>query len=207
MARLLPLFPLQIVALPGGPVPLHIFEPRYREMVGDAAANGTEFGIVLAKNEGIVNTGCTVTVEEVVNRYPDGRFDVMTRGQRRFQIVGLDQEKDWLRGEVVFFDDEDVVEVEPALREQALASLTQLREVSGRPEDLAEPSHLRLSFQLAEEIDDIDFRLMQLGTRSERERLRQFIRFVESWIPRQALAARTKRTAGTNGFGHHPAIN
>ena len=164
-------------------------------MVGEAAAANTEFGIVLATNDGIVNTGCTVTVEEVVNRYPDGRFDVMTRGQRRFQIVSLDQEKDWLRGEVLFFDDEDLAEAEAALREQALSSLMQLREASGISVDPPEPSHTRLSFQLAQEIDDIDFRLMQLGARSERERLQQFIRFVESWIPRQVYVARTKRTA------------
>jgi Lon protease-like protein len=207
MARLLPLFPLQIVALPGGPVPLHIFELRYREMVSEAAAGGTEFGIVLVKNEGIVNTGCTVAVEQMVNRYPDGRFDVLTRGQRRFQIVDLDQEKAYLRGEVLFFDDEDSGEVEPTLREQALASLTRLREASGSSADFPGGNRARLSFQLAQEVDDLDFRLMQLGARSERERLRQFIRFVEYSIPRQEYAARTKRAAGTNGFGHHPSIN
>ena len=74
MAGLLPLFPLQLVALPGNPIPLHIFEPRYREMIGEAAAKGSPFGIVLAKEGGIVNAGCTVVVESVPTRYPDGRF-------------------------------------------------------------------------------------------------------------------------------------
>ena len=87
MSRLLPLFPLQLVVFPGSAVPLHIFEERYREMVGEAEAAGSEFGIVLAKDDGIVNTGCTVIVEDVLERYPDGRFDVLTRGQRRFEIA------------------------------------------------------------------------------------------------------------------------
>src|SRR6185437_3827303 len=107
MARLLPLFPLQLVIFPGCAVPLHIFEERYKEMVGEAEAAGTEFGIVLAKDGGIVNAGCTVVVESVLKRYADGRLDILTRGQRRFIIRSLDQDKDYLRGEVEYFNDED----------------------------------------------------------------------------------------------------
>src|SRR5580698_5846291 len=111
MARLLPLFPLQLVVFPGAAAPLHIFEERYREMVGLAEAEGTEFGIVrsIARGDenGIASTGCTVTVESVRQRYPDGRFDVITRGRRRFQVVSLDDEKSWLRGAVEYFDDEE----------------------------------------------------------------------------------------------------
>src|SRR5579871_6657722 len=116
MSRLLPLFPLQLVAFPGSAIPLHIFEERYKEMVGDAESRGSEFGIVLAKEGGIVNAGCTVVVEAVLRRYPDGRFDVVTRGRRRFEIVSLDQEKDYLRGEVTYFDDEDESPANPELR-------------------------------------------------------------------------------------------
>src|SRR4051812_31340685 len=103
MARVLPLFPLQLVALPGNAIPLHIFEERYREMVGEAEASNSEFGIVLAKDGGIVNAGCTVVVESVLQRYPDGRFDVLTRGQRRFRLLSLNEDKAYLRGEVEYF--------------------------------------------------------------------------------------------------------
>ena len=107
MNRLLPLFPLQLVVFPGSAVPLHIFEERYKEMVGEAEARSSEFGIVLVKDGGIANAGCTVVVEKVLRRYPDGRFDLIARGQRRFEIMSLDQEKDYLRGEVEFFADEE----------------------------------------------------------------------------------------------------
>jgi len=109
MSGLLPLFPLRLVVFPGNQIPLHIFEPRYKEMVGEAAAAGTEFGIVLATSDGISRVGCTVVVEEIGNRREDGSFDVNTRGKRRFKILSLDREKSYLRGDVEFFEDEHPV--------------------------------------------------------------------------------------------------
>src|SRR5512140_2626173 len=103
MARLIPIFPLQVVIFPRTHLPLHIFEDRYKEMVGEAIRDRSEFGIVLARERGIVNAGCTVVVDKVLNMHPDGRMDIVTRGQRRFEITSLDQEKDYLRAEVEFF--------------------------------------------------------------------------------------------------------
>src|SRR5438067_2796119 len=74
--RLIPLFPLQLVVFPRTRLPLHIFEERYKEMVGNAIRDDSEFGIVLAKDEGIVNAGCTVIVDKVLEMYPDGRMDI-----------------------------------------------------------------------------------------------------------------------------------
>jgi Lon protease-like protein len=203
---MLPLFPLQLVVFPGSIVPLHIFEDRYREMVGAAAADGSEFGIVLAKDGGIVNTGCTVVVDQVANRYPDGRFDVITRGRRRFEIIALDQEKPWLRGEVQYFEDEDLVPPSDDLRARALNAFVKLQgslnQSSSAPADPANPL---LSFQLAQDLEDLDFKTTLQRERSERERLRQFIKFVEEYIPRQEYAARVRRSGPQNGFGHKPA--
>src|SRR5215831_18488480 len=106
-SRMIPLFPLQVVVFPRTQLPLHIFEERYKEMVGHAIEEHSEFGIVLAKEDGILNAGCTVLVEKVVERYADGRMDILTRGQRRFEIVSLNDEKQYLQGEVNFYDDDD----------------------------------------------------------------------------------------------------
>jgi Lon protease-like protein len=92
-ARLLPLFPLQVVVFPRTQLPLHIFEERYKRMVGDAIREQSEFGIVLAKEDGIVNAGCTVTVDKVLKTYADGRMDIITRGRRRFEVLSLDQDE------------------------------------------------------------------------------------------------------------------
>src|SRR5579871_3829993 len=92
---LLPLFPLQVVLLPGGELPLHIFEDRYKEMIGEVIRDRLEFGVVLANDKGIVNTGCTATVEKILRQYSDGRMDILARGRRRFEIVMLNDERNY----------------------------------------------------------------------------------------------------------------
>lgn len=210
MARLLPLFPLQLVAFPGTLVPLHIFEDRYKTMVGDCERTGSEFGIVLAKDGGIVNAGCTVVVETVLERYPDGRFDVLTRGRRRFSIRALDQELDWLRGEVDYFEDEVFEPTAPQLRAKALAAWLEIRTAlteTGQSTHEADPDvdHPQLSFQLAQMVGDVDFQSAILRSRSEAERLKQFIEFAQEYVPRTHYTAKMKRVAPTNGSGHKPA--
>ena len=147
-SRLIPLFPLNVVVFPRTRLPLHIFEDRYKEMVGDAIRDESEFGMVLAKEDGIVNAGCTVAVEKVLQMYPDGRMDIMTRGSRRFEIVALNEEKDFLQGEVNFFDDEDFSPTPAELRDQAVShyrSLSTLPNINATAEpDLEDP---QLSFQ------------------------------------------------------------
>src|SRR5258705_13805307 len=96
----LPLFPLHVVLLPEAELPLHIFEDRYKEMIAEVMRDKIEFGIVLASEKGIVNTGCTAVVERVLREYPDGRLDILTLGRRRFEILNLNDERSYLRGAV-----------------------------------------------------------------------------------------------------------
>jgi Lon protease-like protein len=208
MAKLLPLFPLQLVVFPGSATPLHIFEGRYKEMVGEAEAARTEFGIVLARDGGIMNAGCTVLVESVLKRYPDGRFDVLTRGQRRFMIQSLNQEKEYLRGEVEYYSDDDSESAPPELRRQAVLALQRMTEAlsPGENEPAPDADHPFLSFRLAEAVDDLDFRNTLQRTRSETERLRVFAEFTEEYVARKLYAARMKHATPQNGFGHKPEI-
>lgn len=204
--RLLPLFPLQVVVFPRTRLPLHIFEDRYKEMVGDAIRNRTEFGIVLAKDEGIVNAGCTVVVEEVLKNYPDGRFDIITRGSRRFEIVTLDEDKAYLRGQVEYFDDENAEDVPDELRTRALDQFRALLDIGEGPAygepNLGDP---QLSFQIAQSIQDLDFQSLLLRSRSESERLRDVTEFLSQYLPKQRRVVRMKNLAPTNGFGGKPA--
>lgn len=205
-SRLIPLFPLQVVVFPRTHLPLHIFEDRYKQMVGAAIENSTEFGIVLAKDDGIVNAGCTVLVEKVVEKYPDGRMDILTRGQRRFEIVGLNEEKDYLQGEVNFFDDDDLSVAPPELREQALTHYRALNALSSS-RDHTEPnlSDPQLSFQLAQAVPDLDFLNALLRHRSEAGRLKQLNHFLSEYVPRQRTIERMRQLAPTNGCGGKPA--
>jgi len=205
MSTLLPLFPLRLVAFPGNAIPLHIFEDRYKEMVGEAETAGTEFGIVLAREEGIVNAGCTVVVEKVLQRYPDGRFDVIVRGRRRFSLLSIDNGRAYLRGEVEYFDDDDWEPVTADLRERAICSWRDVRTANSSDDGEPDPEHPFLSFQLARMVGDLDFQSMILRARSEAERLRNFVQFAQEYVPRLRYAEKMKRLAPTNGSGHTPA--
>ncbi|MGA2577290.1 MAG: LON peptidase substrate-binding domain-containing protein [Bryobacteraceae bacterium] len=206
--RLLPLFPLHVVVFPRTHLPLHIFEDRYKEMVGNALRENSEFGIVLAKEDGIVNAGCTVIVEKVLKSYPDGKMDILASGRRRFEVVMLDEEKDYLRGEVQFFDDDDANT--PAPLEAQHAALTQYKSLlesrvlqPPTPEpDLDDP---QLSFQLAQGLPDLDFLSTLLRTRSEAQRLRELSEFLSHYIPRQRHIAHVRHVAPQNGFGGKPS--
>src|SRR3954447_22924568 len=72
----LPLFPLPLVALPTELVPLHIFEERYKTMIGECLERESEFGIVWLSDEGLKATGCACVVERVLERMPDGRLHI-----------------------------------------------------------------------------------------------------------------------------------
>src|SRR5947209_19237850 len=84
VSDLLPLFPLELVLFPGMALPLHIFEPRYKEMIGECLEHDSAFGIVRAVEDGVAHVGCSAEVVTVVKRYDDGRLDIVTRGLRRF---------------------------------------------------------------------------------------------------------------------------
>lgn len=206
MARLLPLFPLQLVALPGNPLPLHIFEPRYREMVGAAALNGSEFGIVLAKGEGIVNAGCTVVVESITERYEDGRFDILARGRRRFNIVSVNDDEECLRAEPDFFDDEDARPAAPEYRTRAMRACLELHaglndDTPAPAADLTDPE---LSFRLAPTVRDLDFLDAILRERSETRRLELIIEVAPKYLERVQYVRKMKQVVPTNGNGHKP---
>lgn len=199
-SQLLPLFPLSLVLLPAMPLPLHIFEERYREMIADIISTESEFGVVLAKDGGIVNIGCTAKVEQVLRRYPDGRLDLVAVGQRRFRINALDQEKSYLRAEVEYFNDEDATDVSFELRQKAAAAyrdLAALEKDAERSEPKFELS--RISFQLAQLIDDLDKRQTVLALRSEVERLEYLVRIVPEYIAQREQIALARRLAPLNG--------
>jgi Lon protease-like protein len=201
-SRLIPLFPLQFVVFPRTPLPLHIFEERYKEMTGNAIRDQSDIGIVLAKEEGIVNAGCTVRIEKLLHTYPDGRMDLLTRGQDRFEIVDINQEKSYLQATVEFYDDDDIAAIPADLRDRALANYNALRELARVEEpSAANLDDPQLSFQLAQILPDLDFLHSLQRDRSETGRLKQLNQYLEQYIPRQRAIERVKAAAPTNGFG------
>src|SRR5438874_6060519 len=91
VSPLLALFPLDLVLFPDTPLPLHIFEPRYKEMIGECLRSKQEFGVVRvvpgAESARLTEYGCSAAIEDVLRTYPDGRMDILTNGKERFELV------------------------------------------------------------------------------------------------------------------------
>ncbi|AIG75080.1 peptidase [Amycolatopsis sp. MJM2582] len=120
---ILPLFPLQTVLLPGTHLPLHIFEPRYRQLMADLVAEvvpDREFGVVALRSamirevsgpEHVHEFGCSTVLREA-KRLPDGRFDVVTTARRRFRLLEIDRvSAPYLIGSVEWVPDDRVATV------------------------------------------------------------------------------------------------
>jgi Lon protease-like protein len=203
---LLPLFPLQVVLFPGSELPLHIFEDRYREMIAEVLRDKLEFGVVLASEKGIVNTGCTATVDKVLKEYADGRMDILTRGRRRFEILMLNEERTFLRGAVDFFDDDKTDPAAEDMRSRAMESFQALLALSkddapamGSAPGADDP---QLSFRLAQAVPDLGFRQALLAMRSEADRMRQLVDFLPNYVSKQKQIRHIKDLAPRNGHGH-----
>jgi Lon protease-like protein len=192
---LLPLFPLHVVLLPGAELPLHIFEDRYREMIAEVIRDRLEFGVVLASEKGIANTGCTALIDKMLREYPDGRMDILARGRRRFEIMMINEERSFLRGAVEFFDDEEDSPTAPEIRQRAIDGFN---EISNEIIDLDEP---QLSFRLAQPVSDLGFRQALLASRSEADRIRQLADFFPVHNLRQRRIQHVKEVAPRNGHG------
>ncbi|MBK7576021.1 MAG: LON peptidase substrate-binding domain-containing protein [Ignavibacteria bacterium] len=103
------LFPLNLVLFPHVRVPLHIFEPRYKELMNECLERGSEFGINLVEEGHMHPIGCAARVVEVTQSYPDGRMDVIVEGTRRFRLLELkNNDRPFATGEIEGLDDDDV---------------------------------------------------------------------------------------------------
>jgi Lon protease-like protein len=113
----LPLFPLGIVLLPSEIVPLHIFEERYKVMIGGCIEEESEFGIVWLADDGLKEIGCTARVAQVLERMDDGRMNILAQGLRPFRLLRKIEDMPFPAGDVELLDDAD--EGDEALAETA----------------------------------------------------------------------------------------
>lgn len=201
MADLLPIFPLELVLFPGTPLPLHIFEERYKEMVGECLAQKRPFGVVRAMAQAVAEVGCTADIIEVVKKYEDGKLDIICEGRQRFEVVQLDQELAYLRAEVAFFDDE--VEAPSAEHaNKAIACYNELMSMVESEAETPEPDDPQLSFHLIAPLPvDLDFKQTILASRSEAKRIAMTAEYLTAVLPRMKRAIKAREKAGGNGHG------
>ena len=193
------LFPLGIVVLPGEQTPLHIFEPRYRELVGEAVESETPFGILLTDDDGLREIGTSVRVVEVIERFEDGRFVVMVEGVERFRLVRQTEGRVFRTGEVEAVEDGEDVAGE-ALRATALKLFEELRDAVGAEVESPELDEPELSFAIARRVE-IDARAKQslIESQSEPERLEQLIGHLRNASAQLELVQEHANLARRNG--------
>lgn len=198
---LLPLFPLEIVVFPSAPLPLHIFEPRYKEMIGECLAQDRPFGMVRARENALSAIGCSARIVTVIRKYEDGRLDIAAEGTQRFEIIQVNQERSFLQAEVAFFEDEtstvskNAADAVIQLHEQLFAVLGQTVEIE-RDADF-------LSFHLAQDLPvDLDFKQTLLEMKSEAERIETLTEYYRATIPKIETSLRVRQRASGNGHVH-----
>lgn len=193
------LFPLGLVLLPGERMPLHIFEPRYKELIGECLAEERPFGIVLADDSGLHQVGTEASVIEVLERFDDGRLNIVVEGGERFRVVELTSGRAFQTGEVEEVMDDDVA-VDQTEAERALGLFQELRELVGSDVDEPEAGEPALSFALAARVDfglDPKQRLLELT--SEPERLTLVIELLEGALTAVREEQARRELASRNG--------
>ncbi len=203
MSTLLPLFPLDVVLFPGTVLQLHIFEPRYQEMISECLAEQKTFGVVRSKEEGIAEIGCTAKIVKVAKKYPDGRMDIVSQGQQRFEIMQVNRERAFLQAEVLQLQDEPS-HAPPEQIAEVLGLHREIMKLAGaEPVNTSDIEAALLSFHLAGSLPlDLDFKQTLLGMKSEAERVEAVISYFQTILPNLRRTVRVRQKAGGNGHVH-----
>jgi ATP-dependent Lon protease len=206
----IPLFPLNVVLLPGAALPLHIFEPRYRQMIRHCLESKTEFGLLLSLPKGIVRVGCTAEVIDVLKRYNDGRMDIVTVGRSPFRIVELLNpqalvEEDLLEGQIDYLDDR-----ERPVCPRVQRDLIQLYEVchtiifDDYPRSIQNEVPDDLSYIVAGTLPmDLMWKQQVLELRSEADRQERLVTYLREWAPH----LQREETLRLRAEGNAPELN
>jgi Lon protease-like protein len=194
LSSLLPIFPLELVLLPGVPLPLHIFEPRYKEMIAECLEQKKPFGVVRASSDGVADIGCTAEIMSVIKKYDDGRMDILTRGVERFEVIEVNEDRSFLQAEISVVQDED----EPGrpaaeMVTQAVRLHAEIAKLAGAEPSGPDEHAGNLSFLLAGSLPlDLDFKQNLLSTLSETKRLEAVIGYLEAILPGLRRAAKAR---------------
>lgn len=202
----IPLFPLNVVLMPGTPLPLHIFEERYKQMINECLESGEEFGMVLSDEGGTREVGCTASISELVERYEDGRLVILVEGSKRFRLhnilSGKPADKPYYVGEIEYLADDEPGEDLSELAEQNIALLERVVEAAteGSVDIEVEPPYTNLSFGIAGRIEfELQTRQELLEIQHEKDRLERLKELLSEAAERLESTRQASEKARTNG--------
>lgn len=204
----IPLFPLNVVLLPGADLPLHIFEPRYRQMVGHCLDAQDEFGMLLALPKGIVRVGCTAQIVEVVRRYKDGRLDILAVGREPFRIVELINAPEYadeklLEGHVDYLEDCERP-IDSAVRRELIELYEACHTLvfDDYPKNIKEDPAENLSYVIAATLPmDLLWKQQILELRCEADRQERLLSYLRGWAPHLQKVEKAQAHSAGNGHG------
>jgi Lon protease-like protein len=198
-----PLFPLGLVLLPQELVPLHIFEDRYKQMINECLEAESEFGIVWLSDDGLRDIGCTARIERVIERFEDGRMNILVVGSQPFRLLERVEDMAYPAGEIELLEDFDV-DGDPELAEQARARYVELVErATEETPDLEEIAELDAYGMAATVEHPPEAKQALLELRAESDRLRMVDEMFRTAIKRVAYAEEAAERAQTNGSVPH----
>jgi ATP-dependent Lon protease len=199
----IPLFPLEMVLFPGQAVPLHIFEPRYRQMTRHCIETQSPFGLIYVREGKLAPIGCSATIVKTLKAYDDGRSDILTAGQSAFRLVRTHQEKAYLEGDVEYLD-EDFTGIDASVSsrlEQLCNQCHQILYGEDAPRFETEGG-ISLAYHVASELPvDVAIRQSLLEIRSEAERQARLVAHLTEWYPQLQQRERVRGKAAGNGHG------
>ena len=202
LVRNFPLFPLGLVALPSELIPLHIFEERYKTMIGQCLDEESEFGIVWLGEDGLQPVGCACEIVEVLERLPDGRINLVARGTRVFRITSRQEDLPYPAGTVEFLDDRDEIPDPEAAAGAHIAYADLVEQATDR---VPEPGEIEAmsAYEMAATVEfGLDAKQGLLDLRSETARMKLVARLCRAAVKRLDFIDRAQARARSNGKVH-----
>ena len=197
-----PLFPLPLVALPSEQVPLHIFEERYKTMIGQCLDEESEFGIVWLADDGLRPIGCACEVAEVLERLPDGRINLVARGTRVFRIEERQEDLPYPAGTVEFLYDRDDTPDPEAAAGAHIAYADLVEQATDRTPKVGEIEAMS-AYEMAATVEfGLDAKQGLLDLRSETARMKLVARLCRAALKRLDFIDRAQARARSNGKVH-----
>ena len=195
-----PLFPLGLVLLPEEIVPLHIFEDRYKQMIGECIEEEREFGIVWLSDDGLKEIGCTAQIAQLLEQMEDGRMNILVKGSMPFRLMRRIEDLPYPAGDIELLDEDQIDVPDDTRAEQARERYAQLVEriTDERPD--AERLAGLDAYGMAATIDfALDAKQALLEARSEDERMRMVGELFVNTMKRLDLVERAGERARSNG--------
>ena len=200
----IPIFPLEVVLFPEEILPLHIFEPRYKDLVRDCQASNLPFGVVLSAGESLAELGCTAEITKIAKTYSNGELDIITVGRRICRILEVIDARSYYEAEIEYVEDG------PAPKQVASTALLQLFErchlaaFQNRPDRDALSKAASVSYLIAGSLPlDLTYKQKLLEMRDEEERRHSLEMSLARWLEQSERSSRVRQIAGGNG--HAPA--